>query len=58
LQNKLKEIRQEKKIPGMGVRMHTQKNEITPKTQEITHKVPKEGFCGVWKSEIGDLGYL
>jgi hypothetical protein len=51
LQNKLKEIRQEKKIPGMGVRMHT-------KTQEITHKVPKEGFCGVWKSEIGDLGYL
>jgi hypothetical protein len=34
------------------------KNEITPKTQEITHKVPNEGFFGVWKSEIGDLGYL
>jgi hypothetical protein len=58
LQNKLKEIRQEKRIPGMRVRMHTKTMRSLQKLKELTHKMPKEGFCGVWKSEIGDLGYL
>jgi hypothetical protein len=41
----------------MRVTMHTKTMRSLQKLKELTHKIPKEGFCGVW-SEIGDLGYI